>query len=112
MDHAAAGEIDVAFIVDSHAVGAEIGEEAFRERVVRLDFVGVASSRADVGSISRSSRRKRWIDRGFILSVGTASVENETAGRVGIAHHFKNQCLALRNHLAVDLGSAKVFSIC
>ena len=52
--HAFAGQVDVAAIVDRHAVGAQLAEEPLAgERAVGLDVVGIGLVAADVGHVER-----------------------------------------------------------
>ena len=50
--HAVAGEIDVARVVDRHAVGAHLAEQPLAvQRAVGLDVVGVGLAAADIGHV-------------------------------------------------------------
>src|SRR5439155_18092688 len=49
---AAASEINVAFVVERHAIGAQFAEQPLvRQRTVRLDCISESLSRADVGDV-------------------------------------------------------------
>jgi len=57
--HAFAGEIDVAFAINGHAVGAEVAKELLvGQRTVALDFVGVGYARANVGNVEGLAVRR------------------------------------------------------